>query len=114
MKSSPVTSRRGCSCCRRTPPPRALGMRAFALPANYAPVAELLKDLRLPPFELSPEGGPGNAWPRPVLTAVAALLAAGLFLALRRRLQARRDDRNGGNGREGSRHRCRQRRDRRA
>jgi len=33
---------------------RAMGIRGFAVPADYSPVADLLRELRMPPFDITP------------------------------------------------------------
>ena len=65
---------------------RALSIRGFAVPADYSPVVDLLRELRMPPFEASPEFTFHDVWERYRLQMLAGLLAAGMILLLSARL----------------------------
>lgn len=54
---------------------RAIGIRGFSVPADYTPVAELLRELRMPPFEAVPAFTWRDVWQR-----YQQPLLAGLFL----------------------------------
>ena len=64
---------------------RALQIHGFAIPANYTPVADLLRELRMPPFDEAPEFTLRDVWDNYRWILIAFLLAAGLisFLAAR-------------------------------
>jgi PAS domain S-box-containing protein len=66
------------------PEVRAMGIRGFAVPADYTPVEDLLRDLRLPPFEAAPGFTLPDVWSRYrwQLMAASGALAAILFLGL--------------------------------
>ena len=71
---------------KNTASTRAMGIRGFAVPADYTPVSELLRELRLPPFEAAPtftlrDVGLRYRWP-----ILAGLVALGLILLLAVRL----------------------------
>lgn len=79
------------------PETRAAAFHGFAIPADYAPVEKLLRDLRLPPFEAAPAFRVGDVLARyrtPLLVlatagAVAAAMALLLLAANRRLARAR-------------------------
>jgi diguanylate cyclase (GGDEF)-like protein/PAS domain S-box-containing protein len=65
---------------------QAMGIRGFAVPADYTSVSELLRELRAPPFEAAPtftlrDVGSRYRWP-----ILAGLVALGLILLLAMRL----------------------------
>lgn len=76
----------------------APGISGFAAPADYAPVANLLRDMRLPPFDRSPDFTAKDVWGQyrteilsiGLVTALA-LFFAGLLAANRGKLLAERD-----------------------
>jgi PAS domain S-box-containing protein len=74
---------------------RSMGIRGFAVPADYTPVVDLLRELRMPPFEEAPSFTFRDVWTQYRWPMIAALLALGLILILglrlllaRRKLQA--------------------------
>ncbi|ADH85385.1 PhnD/SsuA/transferrin family substrate-binding protein [Desulfurivibrio alkaliphilus] len=60
---------------------RRAGIYGFTLPADYRPVEQLLRELRLPPFEQSPFFTLHDAWQRWTWLIVATVLSM-LFLLL--------------------------------
>ena len=62
------------------PVARATGIDGFTVPADYTPVLDLARALRLPPFEAAPEFGVRDVWDRYRL-AISAFLALGLLVA---------------------------------
>jgi diguanylate cyclase (GGDEF)-like protein/PAS domain S-box-containing protein len=60
----------------------AMGIHGFNVPADYTPVADLLKELRAPPFEAAPMFTLQDVAARYRWQVVAALLALGLILML--------------------------------
>ncbi len=73
------------------------GIHGFTVPADYRPVEQLLRDLRLPPFDQSPAFTLGDAWERWQWQLISGLLAIFLLLMLvtglvyaRRRVQRER------------------------
>jgi len=65
---------------------RAMGLYAFAVPVDYSPVEDLLRELRLPPFEAAPTFTLRDVWERYRWQSIAASLASGLILFLGARL----------------------------
>lgn len=65
---------------------RSMGIHGFVVPADYTPVADLLRELRLPPFEAVPEFTLQDVWSRYHWPVIAALAAIGLILLLSLRL----------------------------
>jgi PAS domain S-box-containing protein len=63
---------------------RAMGIRGFAVPADYTAVEDLLRDLRLPPFEAAPGFTLPDVWQRYrwQLVAAGGALASILLLGL--------------------------------
>lgn len=61
------------------PAARAAGIDGFAPPADYQPVEQLARDLRLPPYDAPPAFTLADLWQR---HAPAILVAAGLLLVL--------------------------------
>lgn len=59
---------------------RSNGLHGFAVPADYAPVEELLRELRMPPFEQSPYFTLRDIWAR-YGKEMAALAVGGLIIA---------------------------------
>jgi diguanylate cyclase (GGDEF)-like protein/PAS domain S-box-containing protein len=64
----------------------AMGIRGFAVPADYTPVADLLRELRLPPFETAPAFTLGDVGLRYRWPLAGGLLVLGLILLLAVRL----------------------------
>ncbi|MDP3539994.1 MAG: PhnD/SsuA/transferrin family substrate-binding protein [Azonexus sp.] len=65
---------------------QSMGIRGFAVPADYTPVADLLRELRMPPFEATPTFTVRDVWTQYRWPIVAGLLALGLILVLGVRL----------------------------
>jgi diguanylate cyclase (GGDEF)-like protein/PAS domain S-box-containing protein len=61
---------------------RSMGIRGFSVPADYTTVADLLRELRLPPFDEAPQASMQNDWMRNGLQIIGGFLAIGLILAL--------------------------------
>ncbi|MEW6729224.1 MAG: diguanylate cyclase [Pseudomonadota bacterium] len=61
---------------------RSLGIWGFTIPLDYEPVRELLRTLRLPPFDQAPEFTLADVWQRYRIALIATLLLAGLNLTL--------------------------------
>ncbi|MFM2408490.1 MAG: hypothetical protein RL358_1232 [Pseudomonadota bacterium] len=68
------------------PAMRAIGIHGFVVPADYSPVIDLLKELRLPPFEAMPVFTPHDIWVRYFWLLMLALGALSLILLLGLRL----------------------------
>ena len=60
---------------------RALAIQGFAVPGDYRPVDELLRELRLPPFDKSPRITLADVWTR-YRNAILLLTLAGFALML--------------------------------
>ena len=78
-----------------SPEARAMGIRGFSVPADYAPVADTLRALRLPPFDLMPAftlRDVASRYRTPLIWSILALTLVALLgvrLALaQRRLRA--------------------------
>jgi len=78
-----------------SPEARAMGIRGFSVPADYAPVADALRALRLPPFDLMPAftlSDVASRYRTPLILSTAALMLVtllGVRLGLaQRRLRA--------------------------
>ena len=67
---------------------RAIGIHSFVMPADYAPVEEMLRELRLPPFDAAPTFTLHDVWERYRRQTMVAALAGGLILLLGLRLLA--------------------------
>lgn len=61
---------------------RAMQIRGFDVPADYAPVVALLQQLRLPPFDVPPEFNLRDVWQQYRWWVTASLFAVGLILLL--------------------------------
>lgn len=61
---------------------RRLGIWGFTIPLDYEPVRELLRVLRLPPFERAPDFTLADVWQRYRMALLAALVLAALNLGL--------------------------------
>jgi len=66
----------------RLPQARELGLGSFAIPADYTPLADMLRDLRLPPYEAAPSFGLRDVWQRYYGQIIGAGIALGLVIAL--------------------------------
>ena len=60
----------------------AIGVHGFTVPADYAPVEELLRELRLPPFDKAPSFTAQDVWARYQWQVLAASFSALLILLL--------------------------------
>ena len=65
---------------------RAMGIHGFVVPADYTPVADLLKELRMPPFDEAPKFFLQDVWERYRWQLTALLLTMGLVFSLAIRL----------------------------
>lgn len=65
-----------------TPAVRAMKIHGFAVPADYSPVADLLRELRLPPFEAAPKFTLNDVWLRYRLQLSLALTGFCLIFLL--------------------------------
>ncbi|MDP3539185.1 MAG: PhnD/SsuA/transferrin family substrate-binding protein [Azonexus sp.] len=74
---------------------RAMDIHGFTIPADYQSVEQLLRELRLPPFDQAPAFTLQDAWQRwqwqltLLLASLAFLLAIGVVLTITRRRAAR-------------------------
>ena len=64
------------------PAVRAMGIHGFAVPADYSPVADVLRELRLPPYEAAPQFTVHDVWVRYRVQLISALASISLFLLL--------------------------------
>ncbi|MDZ4202780.1 MAG: diguanylate cyclase [Gallionella sp.] len=65
---------------------RAMGIHGFVVPADYTPVADLLKELRMPPFDQAPSFILHDVWERYLWQLISILLATTVVLMLGVRL----------------------------
>ena len=65
---------------------RKIGIHGFVVPADYTPVADLLKELRMPPFDEAPSFGLQDVWNQYFWPLIGALIAIGVILLLGGRL----------------------------
>lgn len=65
---------------------KAMGIHGFAIPANYVPVADMLRELRMSPFEMAPEFTLHDVWTQYLWQIIAAVAASILFLLMALRL----------------------------
>lgn len=65
---------------------RKIGIHGFVVPADYTPVADLLKELRMPPFDEAPSFGVQDVWNQYFWPLIGALIAIGVILLLGGRL----------------------------
>ncbi len=65
---------------------QAMGIAGFSVPADYTPVADLLREMRMPPFEQAPTFTLRDVWARYQWPMVAAFVALVLILVLGFRL----------------------------
>ncbi|MDS4030805.1 MAG: PhnD/SsuA/transferrin family substrate-binding protein [Candidatus Contendobacter sp.] len=61
---------------------RACHIQGFTIPADYHPVDDLLRELRLPPFDAAPKFSPRDIWERYHDPITLAALIGGLILLL--------------------------------
>ena len=61
---------------------KAMGIHGFSTPRDYSPVEELLRELRLPPFDSTPKFTPHDIWTRYYWQSMTALMAGLLILVL--------------------------------
>ncbi len=61
---------------------RAMGIHSFVVPADYSPVENMLREMRLPPFEASPSFTLQDIWTRYRWQMIGTLLAFGIILSL--------------------------------
>lgn len=61
---------------------RALGIHGFAVPADYMPVVDVLRELRVPPFDVTPSFTEKDIWVRYRIQSVVVLFAFGLIMLL--------------------------------
>ena len=69
---------------------RAMGIHGFTIPADHTPVEDLLRELRLPPFDRAPHFTAHDVWERYRWMIVSILLAGGVIVLLLIRLLANR------------------------
>ncbi|OIQ97401.1 cyclic di-GMP phosphodiesterase Gmr [mine drainage metagenome] len=65
---------------------RAMGIHGFVVPADYTPVADLLRALRIAPFDVTPSFTSQDVWSRYQWQVISAAAAFGLILLLGLRL----------------------------
>ncbi|MES2013954.1 MAG: EAL domain-containing protein [Pseudomonadota bacterium] len=65
---------------------RAIGIHGFVVPSDYTPVADLLRELRMPPFDTMPSFTLHDVWKRYQWQTISALVALGLIFLLGLRL----------------------------
>lgn len=73
---------------------KAMGIHGFVVPSDYTPVSDLLKELRLPPFDQAPKFNLKDVWMQylwQIVTGILAMLAI-LILALRLTVTKRKLD----------------------
>ena len=63
-----------------------MGKHSFVVPADYTPVEDVLRELRLPPFEAAPRFTLQDVWMRYIWQVLGALLAMALIVMLTIRL----------------------------
>lgn len=70
---------------------KAIGIHGFVVPADYTPVSDLLKELRVPPFDKAPKFNLQDVWQQYLwqiatgLFAISAILLLGLRLIVTKR-----------------------------
>ena len=64
----------------------AMGIHGFVVPSDYTTVADLLKELRLPPFDEAPRFTLNDIWLRYLWQMICGLIGIGLILLLGVRL----------------------------
>lgn len=71
---------------KNTAATRAIGIHGFVIPADYTPVSDMLRELRLPPFDSVPEFTLRDVWTQYRGQLSGFLVAGGLVLLLLLRL----------------------------
>ncbi len=61
---------------------RAMGIHGFVVPADYSPVEEVLRELRMPPFDVVPRFTLHDVWARYRWQTMGAFLAGGVIFLL--------------------------------
>ncbi len=61
---------------------KAMGIHGFAIPADYTPVSDMLRDLRMPPFDAVPDFTLHDVWRQYRWWIIIILIAGGLILLL--------------------------------
>ena len=61
---------------------RLIGIHGFVVPADYTPVSDLLKALRVSPFEEAPAFGIMDVWDRYLWQLLIGMIVGGVILAL--------------------------------
>ncbi|MCQ8128457.1 diguanylate cyclase domain-containing protein [Methylomonas rivi] len=61
---------------------RAIGIHGFGVPADYTAIADVLRDMRVPPYDVVPSFTLKDIWLRYQWPLLAALLIIGVFLLL--------------------------------
>lgn len=61
---------------------RSMGIYGFSTPIDYSPVEELLRELRLPPFDSTPKFTPQDVWIRYYWQSMTAVMAGLVILLL--------------------------------
>jgi diguanylate cyclase (GGDEF)-like protein/PAS domain S-box-containing protein len=64
----------------------AIGIQGFSVPADYSPVEELMRELRVPPFDAALAITPSDVWQRYHLLVVVGGAAIGIILLMAMRL----------------------------
>ncbi len=65
---------------------RAMGIHGFVVPSDYTPVADLLKELRMPPFDKAPKFNLQDVWQRYLWQITTGSVAISVILLLGLRL----------------------------
>lgn len=60
----------------------AIGIHGFSTPSDYSPVEDLLRELRLPPFDSTPKFTPHDVWKRYYWESISAIAAGVVILLL--------------------------------
>ncbi len=60
----------------------AMGIHGFVVPADYSSVEDMLRELRVPPFEIAPQVTLQDVWSHYRGEVIAGLLAVGVILTL--------------------------------
>lgn len=65
---------------------RGMQIQGFSIPVDYTPVADMLRELRMPPFDDAPEFTLRDVWNQYRIALIAAILAAAMIVYLTLRL----------------------------
>jgi diguanylate cyclase (GGDEF)-like protein/PAS domain S-box-containing protein len=60
----------------------AIGIHGFSTPSDYSPVEDLMRELRLPPFDSTPKFTPHDVWTRYYWESISAIAAGVVILLL--------------------------------